>query len=107
MGSSNCFLLAQILFPYDQFVELFNWDILNVPPCGLINCGNRYPINIFHCGFPVWHISSYSHVLSVISGSSGWTYDDHMGGGSRPGEYIGKIIHVLWGLLFVVACCLT
>ncbi|KAH9565091.1 hypothetical protein CY35_04G059400 [Sphagnum magellanicum] len=36
----------KILFPYDQFVELFNWDILNVPPCGLINCGNSCFANV-------------------------------------------------------------
>lgn len=34
--------LFQILFPYDQFVELFNWDSQGFPPCGLLNCGNRF-----------------------------------------------------------------
>ncbi len=37
---SICFCV-QILFPYDYFVKLYNWDMLRLP-CGLINCGNRY-----------------------------------------------------------------
>jgi len=35
-------LSAQVLFPYDEFMDLFDWDTLKDPPCGLINCGNRY-----------------------------------------------------------------
>ncbi|KAM6541955.1 hypothetical protein CsatB_006402 [Cannabis sativa] len=30
----------EILFPYDEFVELFNWDSRGFLPCGLLNCGN-------------------------------------------------------------------
>ncbi|KAL5559571.1 hypothetical protein UlMin_035782 [Ulmus minor] len=30
----------EILFPYDEFVKLFNWDKPGFPPCGLLNCGN-------------------------------------------------------------------
>lgn len=33
--------LMQVLFPYDEFVKLFNWDTSGFPPCGLLNCGNR------------------------------------------------------------------
>ncbi|CAL5440121.1 unnamed protein product [Camellia sinensis] len=29
-----------ILFPYEDFVELFDWDKRGFPPCGLLNCGN-------------------------------------------------------------------
>lgn len=32
----------QILFPYDEFVKLFDWDKPGFRPCGLLNCGNRY-----------------------------------------------------------------
>jgi hypothetical protein len=39
----------KILFSYDYFTELFNWDMLNCPPCGLFNCGNRYILT-----FPLW-----------------------------------------------------
>jgi ubiquitin carboxyl-terminal hydrolase 36/42 len=34
--------LKKVLFPYDEFMDLFDWDMLKDPPCGLINCGNRY-----------------------------------------------------------------
>ncbi|KAG8381969.1 hypothetical protein BUALT_Bualt05G0027800 [Buddleja alternifolia] len=30
----------KILFPYEQFVNLFSWDKPDYPPCGLLNCGN-------------------------------------------------------------------
>ncbi|XP_057958289.1 ubiquitin carboxyl-terminal hydrolase 18 [Malania oleifera] len=36
----------KILFPYDEFVELFNWDKLGCPPCGLLNCGNSCFANV-------------------------------------------------------------
>ncbi|CAM6111948.1 unnamed protein product [Calypogeia fissa] len=32
--------MAQIPFPY-SFVKYFNWEGPKVPPCGLLNCGNR------------------------------------------------------------------
>ncbi|KAJ7213735.1 hypothetical protein O6H91_11G033200 [Diphasiastrum complanatum] len=35
----------KILFPYDDFVNLFSWDMLK-PPCGLINCGNSCFANV-------------------------------------------------------------
>lgn len=34
--------LVQVLFPYDEFVKYFNWNKLGFPPCGLLNCGNRF-----------------------------------------------------------------
>ncbi|GLJ40195.1 hypothetical protein SUGI_0824470 [Cryptomeria japonica] len=40
-GKSN-----QTLFPYESFVKLFNWDKLELPPCGLINCGNSCYANV-------------------------------------------------------------
>ncbi|XWS17900.1 hypothetical protein CRYUN_Cryun33cG0108200 [Craigia yunnanensis] len=30
----------KVLFPYDEFVKLFNWEKPGFPPCGLLNCGN-------------------------------------------------------------------
>ncbi|KAJ9702865.1 hypothetical protein PVL29_004559 [Vitis rotundifolia] len=36
----------EILFPYDEFVEFFNWDKPGFPPCGLINCGNSCFANV-------------------------------------------------------------
>lgn len=45
----SCFIVApsqvlffQVLFPYDEFVKLYNWDKSIFPPCGLLNCGNRF-----------------------------------------------------------------
>ncbi|EXB74929.1 Ubiquitin carboxyl-terminal hydrolase 19 [Morus notabilis] len=35
-----------ILFPYDEFVKLFNWDKPGFPPCGLLNCGNSCFANV-------------------------------------------------------------
>ncbi|KAJ1380981.1 Zinc finger, MYND-type [Sesbania bispinosa] len=34
------------LFPYDEFVKLFNWDKAGFPPCGLLNCGNSCFANV-------------------------------------------------------------
>jgi hypothetical protein len=34
--------LLQVLFPYEEFVEYFNWDNPELAPCGLMNCGNRF-----------------------------------------------------------------
>ncbi|KZV31693.1 ubiquitin carboxyl-terminal hydrolase 19-like [Dorcoceras hygrometricum] len=36
----------KILFPYDEFVELFNWNSPGYPPCGLLNCGNSCFANV-------------------------------------------------------------
>ncbi|KAK3009071.1 hypothetical protein RJ639_015086 [Escallonia herrerae] len=37
--------LKKILFPYEEFVELFNWEKPGFHPCGLLNCGNRFAID--------------------------------------------------------------
>jgi hypothetical protein len=49
----------KILFSYDYFTELFNWDMLNSPPCGLFNCGNRYVLT-----FPLW-IFFFRYLLTL------------------------------------------
>nr|GMD21745.1 ubiquitin carboxyl-terminal hydrolase 18-like [Ipomoea batatas] len=36
----------KILFPYEEFVQLFNWDKPGFPPCGLLNCGNSCFANV-------------------------------------------------------------
>ncbi|CAA7408154.1 unnamed protein product [Spirodela intermedia] len=39
-------LPKKVLFPYDEFVKLFNWDKHIYPPCGLLNCGNSCFANV-------------------------------------------------------------
>ncbi|KAB2077647.1 hypothetical protein ERO13_A06G104400v2 [Gossypium hirsutum] len=36
----------KVLFPYDEFVKLFNWEKPGFPPCGLLNCGNSCFANV-------------------------------------------------------------
>lgn len=36
----------KVLFPYEEFLELFNWDSPGFPPCGLLNCGNSCFANV-------------------------------------------------------------
>ncbi|KAH9304351.1 hypothetical protein KI387_008755, partial [Taxus chinensis] len=36
----------KVLFPYETFVEFFNWDKANLVPCGLLNCGNSCFANV-------------------------------------------------------------
>jgi ubiquitin carboxyl-terminal hydrolase 36/42 len=38
--------LLQVLFPYEEFVEYFNWDNPELAPCGLMNCGNSCFANV-------------------------------------------------------------
>ncbi|KAG5030882.1 hypothetical protein AAZX31_06G054500 [Glycine max] len=35
-----------VIYPYDEFVKLFNWDKPGFPPCGLKNCGNSCFANV-------------------------------------------------------------
>lgn len=35
-----------ILFPYDEFLDLFYWDKRQFHPCGLLNCGNSCFANV-------------------------------------------------------------
>ncbi|XP_064972265.1 uncharacterized protein LOC135616707 isoform X2 [Musa acuminata AAA Group] len=37
---------TKILFPYEEFVKLFNWDNPGFTPCGLVNCGNSCFANV-------------------------------------------------------------
>ncbi|KAI3756115.1 hypothetical protein L1987_55929 [Smallanthus sonchifolius] len=45
-GTSYSTQIKKILFPYDKFVELFNWKNQGFPPCGLLNCGNSCFANV-------------------------------------------------------------
>ncbi|GLT58289.1 hypothetical protein SLA2020_311930 [Shorea laevis] len=36
----------KVLFPYDEFLKLFNWEKPGFPPCGLLNCGNSCFANV-------------------------------------------------------------
>ncbi|XP_057766809.1 ubiquitin carboxyl-terminal hydrolase 18 [Salvia miltiorrhiza] len=36
----------EILFPYEEFIEFFNWEKPGYPPCGLINGGNSCFANV-------------------------------------------------------------
>ncbi|OWM86858.1 hypothetical protein CDL15_Pgr015894 [Punica granatum] len=38
--------IKRVLFPYDEFVDLYNWERPGYPPCGLINCGNSCFVNV-------------------------------------------------------------
>lgn len=45
-STGNSTQSKKILFPYDKFVELFNWKKQGFPPCGLLNCGNSCFANV-------------------------------------------------------------
>ncbi|KAL1830528.1 hypothetical protein ACET3Z_000179 [Daucus carota] len=36
----------QVLFSYDEFVQLFKWERTGTRPCGLLNCGNSCFANV-------------------------------------------------------------
>ncbi|KAK8610152.1 hypothetical protein V6N13_081320 [Hibiscus sabdariffa] len=36
----------EVLFLYNEFVKLFNWEKPGFPPCGLLNCGNSCFANV-------------------------------------------------------------
>ncbi|KAF3329635.1 ubiquitin carboxyl-terminal hydrolase 18-like protein [Carex littledalei] len=39
-------LTNEVLFPYDEFLKLFNWEYDEVSPCGLVNLGNSCFANV-------------------------------------------------------------
>ncbi|XP_074276555.1 ubiquitin carboxyl-terminal hydrolase 18-like [Silene latifolia] len=39
-------LVDKVLFSYDVFIKLFNWDLPTFAPCGLLNCGNSCFANV-------------------------------------------------------------
>ncbi|KAK9162851.1 hypothetical protein Syun_003753 [Stephania yunnanensis] len=36
----------KMLFPYEVFIKLYNWNKVNLHPCGLLNCGNSCYANV-------------------------------------------------------------
>ncbi|PIA58902.1 hypothetical protein AQUCO_00400035v1 [Aquilegia coerulea] len=38
--------LKKVLFPYEDFVKLYNWENIEFFPCGLLNCGNSCYANV-------------------------------------------------------------
>ncbi|KAF3674173.1 Ubiquitin carboxyl-terminal hydrolase 19 [Capsicum annuum] len=45
-GGTSSIHSKKVLFPYEEFVEFFNWDSQGFPPCGLLNCGNSCFANV-------------------------------------------------------------
>ncbi|CAM8958608.1 unnamed protein product [Rhodiola kirilowii] len=48
-GDQNSIAQKQLkltLFPYEEFVKLYNWNNPGFPPCGLLNCGNSCFANV-------------------------------------------------------------
>ncbi|KAL6603727.1 hypothetical protein ACP70R_044088 [Stipagrostis hirtigluma subsp. patula] len=39
-------IINKVLFPYDEFLELYNWKDFDFLPCGLMNCGNSCFANV-------------------------------------------------------------
>lgn len=39
-------VVDKVLFPYDEFVKLYDWNKSIFPPCGLLNCGNSCFANV-------------------------------------------------------------
>ncbi|KAF8377353.1 hypothetical protein HHK36_030730 [Tetracentron sinense] len=42
----------KMIFPYELFIKLCNWDKMELRPCGLMNCGNSFM-------FALAHVSTY------------------------------------------------
>lgn len=40
----------KVIFPYESFVKLYNWNKVELRPCGLVNCGNScYANAVLQC----------------------------------------------------------
>ncbi|KAF9666630.1 hypothetical protein SADUNF_Sadunf16G0248900 [Salix dunnii] len=37
---------TRMLFPYEEFVKIFNCEVINLTPRGLVNCGNRIGVRL-------------------------------------------------------------
>ncbi|KAL4182054.1 hypothetical protein AMTRI_Chr12g274090 [Amborella trichopoda] len=63
-GTSKVFCQPRkVLFHYDEFIDLFNWDNPGLPPCGLLNCGNSCFANVvLQC------LSSTRPLVAYLSG---------------------------------------
>ncbi|CAL9188898.1 unnamed protein product [Musa hybrid cultivar] len=69
----------KILFPYDEFVKLFNWDNPGFPPCGLVNCGNSCFANVvlqcLACTRPlVAYLLERGHIRECVRKQNDWCF---------------------------------
>ncbi|KAJ6804059.1 ubiquitin carboxyl-terminal hydrolase 19-like [Iris pallida] len=78
----KCYVLQEpkrILFPYDEFVKLFNWDYQGFPPCGLLNCGNSCFANVvlqcLTCTRPlIAYLLKNDHCSGCVRKREGWCF---------------------------------
>ncbi|KAK9274043.1 hypothetical protein L1049_018857 [Liquidambar formosana] len=106
--SGTCKTLKQsekILFPYDEFVKLFNWDHPGFPPCGLLNCGNSCFANV------VLQCLAYTRPLVAYLLEKGhrsecncidWSYPWHTY--DHYNFYFQQVLKQFLTLLFIVSC---
>ncbi|KAJ6828991.1 ubiquitin carboxyl-terminal hydrolase 19-like [Iris pallida] len=69
----------KILFPYDEFVKLFNWEYRGSPPCGLLNCGNSCFANVvlqcLTCTRPlIAYLLEKDHCSGCVRKREGWCF---------------------------------
>ncbi|CAL9063189.1 unnamed protein product [Musa banksii] len=69
----------KILFPYNEFVKLFNWDNPGFPPCGLVNCGNSCFANVvlqcLACTRPlVAYLLERGHIRECVRKQNDWCF---------------------------------
>ena len=73
-------LQGQVLFSYDEFLNLYDRKDFDFIPCGLMNCGNRYggvtffsaPICLLHtCFLSAPHLSSFMCAVALLT----WFYN--------------------------------
>lgn len=69
----------RILFPYDEFVKLFNWDYQGLTPCGLLNCGNSCFANVvlqcLTCTRPLTaYLLEKDHCSGCVRKREGWCF---------------------------------
>ncbi|KAK1396002.1 Ubiquitin-specific protease 16 [Heracleum sosnowskyi] len=65
------------LFPYEQFVKLYNWNKVEMKPCGLINCGNScYANAVLQCLAFTPPITAYllQRLHSKTCQTKGWCF---------------------------------
>ncbi|XP_074564362.1 uncharacterized protein LOC141820902 [Curcuma longa] len=68
-----------ILFPYDEFVRLFNWENPGFPPCGLLNCGNSCFANVvlqcLACTRPlIAYLLQRDHIRECVRKHNDWCF---------------------------------
>jgi hypothetical protein len=59
---------TQVIFPYDEFLKLYDWSDRNYDassPCGLVNCGNRY-LEIVLSLAPTFAFNTFPYIHLVV-----------------------------------------